>query len=84
MSVAIVLQVILEDTDSRSLLIDFAGMFYADRSAMELGDIFHGTLVTITRRLRLLEDLRPNLETDKVRPASQQWLAWHRNEKAQR
>lgn len=75
---------ISDDADSNSLLIDFAGMFYADRSAMELGDIFHGTLVTITRRLRLLEDLRPNLETDKVRPVLQQWLDWHRNEKAQR
>lgn len=65
-------------------LLDFAGMFYADRSAMELSDIFHGSLVTIARRLRLLEDLKPGPETDKIRPASQQWLDWYHKEKAQR
>lgn len=30
-------------------------MYLADRTAMELSDIFHGTLVTISRRLGLFE-----------------------------
>lgn len=30
-------------------------MYLADRTAMELSDIFHGTLVTIARRLGLFE-----------------------------
>ena len=37
------------------LLNEFSGMYLADRTAMELSDIFHGTLVTLSRRLDLFE-----------------------------
>lgn len=37
------------------LILEFCSMYYADRTAMELGDIFHGTLVTLCRRLNLFE-----------------------------
>jgi hypothetical protein len=41
--------------DGCRLLVEFSGMYLADRSAMELSDIFHGTLVTLARRLGLFE-----------------------------
>ncbi|KAJ5619148.1 hypothetical protein N7510_003132 [Penicillium lagena] len=37
------------------LLVEFSGMYLADRTAMELSDIFHGTLVTLSRRLGIFE-----------------------------
>lgn len=42
-------------TSYTRLLVEFSGMYLADRTAMELSDIFHGTLVTLARRLGLFE-----------------------------
>lgn len=66
------------------LLVEFAGMFHANRSAMELSDIFHGTLVTLARRLGLFES-----EYEPVRPTSKssvdhRWGEWIQKETSKR
>jgi hypothetical protein len=48
------------------LLVEFSGMYLADRAAMELSDIFHGTLVTLSRRLGLFETTYTNAQGTSV------------------
>ena len=40
------------------ILVQMAGMFYPDRMSKELSDTFHGTLVTLARRLGSFEASR--------------------------
>jgi hypothetical protein len=66
------------------LLVEFAGMFHANRSAMELSDIFHGTLVTLARRLGLFEpDYEPVRPTSK-RSIDHRWGEWIQKETIKR
>ncbi|RDL42472.1 Uncharacterized protein BP5553_02451 [Venustampulla echinocandica] len=66
------------------LLVEFAGMFHANRSAMELSDIFHGTLVTLARRLGLFEpDYEPVRPTPK-RSMDRRWGEWVQKETVKR
>jgi hypothetical protein len=48
------------------LLVEFSGMYLADRTAMELSDIFHGSLVTLSRRLGLFEMTYNNMRAASV------------------
>lgn len=64
------------------LILEYCSMYYADRAAMELCDIFHGTIVTLCRRLNLFEN--PTNSADERQPPQASddgsWRAWLENE----
>ncbi|OCL02430.1 hypothetical protein AOQ84DRAFT_357391 [Glonium stellatum] len=66
------------------ILVEIAGMFYADRMSMELSDIFHGTLVTLARRLRLFEASREPPRTIPMHAQDERWAEWIKVEKCKR
>ena len=55
-------------------------MFYTNRIAVELSDIFHGTLVTLARRLGLFE---PDYQPSRIivrQSADEKWQEWKQKE----
>lgn len=48
-------------------------MYLADRTALELSDIFHGTLVTSARRLGLFDTSFNNARAASTSPDENEW-----------
>jgi hypothetical protein len=66
------------------LILEFGGMFYANRKAMELSDIFHGTMVTLARRLGIFQtSYEPSRPSSNISPDSR-WLEWIHKESLKR
>lgn len=59
-------------------------MYYADRAAMEQSDIFHGTLVTLARRLGLFDSDQERTRPMSGRAVEQKWLQWIQQESSKR
>jgi hypothetical protein len=66
------------------LVLEFGGMFYANRKAMELSDIFHGTMVTLARRLGIFEPSYEPARPSSSLSADSRWLEWIHKESLKR
>lgn len=66
------------------LLLEFAGMFHADRTAIKSSDIFHGTLVTLARRLGIFESHYDIAQPILKCAADRRWAEWIQKETSKR
>jgi hypothetical protein len=59
-------------------------MFYANRLDMESSDVFHGTVVTLARRLRIFQSVKTPAAVPSHSSLYQRWHEWVARESSRR